>query len=59
MYNFQLELKHFGLEILVIHGILELIVLNIFEYIFCYICTNIRKENKKMNYSERFLNLLI
>ena len=55
MCNFLLELKHFGLEILVIHGILEHIVLNIFENIFWYICTKIRKE-KKLNYSQRFLN---
>ena len=40
----QKELKYFSLEILVIHGILEDIVLNVFEYIFWYICTKIRKE---------------
>ena len=40
----QIELKYFSLEILVIHGILEDIVLNVFEYIFWYICTKIRKE---------------
>ena len=28
------ELKHFGLEILVIHGVLEYIALNICKYIF-------------------------
>ena len=33
MYYSQNELKHFGLEILVIHGILEHIVLIIFKYI--------------------------
>ena len=43
MHYSQKELKHFGLEILVIHGILEHIVLNIFKYIFCYIYTKIRR----------------
>ena len=34
IYYLQKELKHFGLEILVIHKILEDIVLNIFKNIF-------------------------
>ena len=51
IYYSQEELKHFGLEILVIHGILEHIVSNIF------ICTKIRKE-KNFNYSQRFLNYI-
>ena len=37
--------------------ILEHIVLNIFEYIFWYICTEIKKENN-LNYSQRFLNYI-
>ena len=44
MYNFLLELKHFGLEILVIQRLLEHIVLNNSECIFWYICTKIRKN---------------
>ena len=55
IYYSQKELKHFALEILVIHGILEHVLLNIFKYIFCYICTKIRKE-KYLNYSQIFLN---
>ena len=34
IYYSKKELKYFGLEILVIHEILEHIVLNIFKYIF-------------------------
>ena len=34
IYYSQKELKHFGLDILVIHAILDHIVLNIFKYIF-------------------------
>ena len=44
IYYSQKALKHFGLEILVIHGILEHIVLNTFKYIFWCKCTKIRKE---------------
>ena len=44
MYTFLLELKHFGLEIIVIQRILEHIVLNNSECIFWYICTKIRKK---------------
>ena len=57
MYYSQKELKYFGLEILVIHGILEDIVLSIFKYIFWYIYTKIRKEKNSpsfLNYSQRF-----
>ena len=42
-YYSQKELKHFGVEILVIHGILDLIVLNIFKYIFWCKCIKIEK----------------
>ena len=41
MYYSQKELKHFGLEILVIHGILEDIDLNIFKL---YFGTNVPKS---------------
>ena len=51
IYYLQKELKRFGLEILVIRGILEHIVLNIFKYIFWYTCTKIRKEK---NYHKDF-----
>ena len=37
MYYSQEELKYFDLGILVIHGMLEHLVLNIFKYIFWYI----------------------
>ena len=50
----QKELKHFSLEILVIHGILEDIVLNVFEYIFWYICTKIRKEKYYWLFTKTF-----
>ena len=50
MQHSQKELRHFGLEILVTHGTLEHIVLNIFKYIFWFICTKFRKE-KILNYS--------
>ena len=43
MYYSQKELKYFDLGILVIHGMLEHIVLNIFKYMFWHICTKIRK----------------
>ena len=49
MYYSEKGLKHFGLEILVIHGILEHIT---FKYIFWYKFTKIRKETK-LNYSQR------
>ena len=51
------ELKHFGLEILVIHRLLEYIILDIFKYIFWYFCTKIRIE-KNVNYSQRFFNYI-
>ena len=54
IYYSQKELKHFGLEILVTHGILEQNVLNIFRYIFWYIYTKIRKEKN----SQRFRNYI-
>ena len=34
IYQSQKELKHFGLETLVIHGILDDVVLNILKYMF-------------------------
>ena len=43
MYYSQKELKYFDLGILVIHGMLEHIVLNIFKYMFWHIYTKIRK----------------
>ena len=49
----QKELEHFGLDILVIHGILEHVVLNIFKYLFD---TFVSKSEK--NYSQRFLNYI-
>ena len=55
IYYSQKELKHFGLEILVINEILECIVLNISKNIFWYKCIKIRK-GKNLNYSQRFLN---
>ena len=58
IYYSQKELKHFGLQISVIHEILEHIVLNIFKYIFWYKCTKIRKE-ENLNYSKRFLNYIM
>ena len=46
MYYSQKGLKHFGLKILVMHWILEHIAFSVFKYIFWYICTKIRKEQK-------------
>ena len=57
IYYSKKELKYFGLEILVIHEILEHIVLNIFKYIFLYICIKLKKE-KKFNYSQIFLDYI-
>ena len=57
IYYSQKEFKHFGLEILVIHGILKHIVLNIFRYILYYICNKFRKE-KKLKYPYRFFNFI-
>ena len=56
-YYSQKELKHFGLQISVIHEILEHIVLNIFKYRFWYKCTKSRKE-ENLNYTKRFLNYI-
>ena len=53
IYYSQKELKHFDFEILVIYGILEHTVLNIFKYIFWHICFKISKEKKK----EQFTNI--
>ena len=57
IYYSQKELKHFDFEILVIYGILEHTVLNIFKYIFWHICFKISKEKKKNN-SQIFLNYI-
>ena len=54
IYYSQKELKHFDLEVLVIHEILENIALNIFKYIFPYICTKIRKEKKNELFAKIF-----
>ena len=57
IYYSEKQVKHFGLETLVIYEILEHIVLNIFKYIFWYLCTRIRKE-KNLNYSQKSLNYI-
>ena len=51
IFHLQKELKHFCLEVLVIHGILEHIVLNISKYIFCYMHDSACRwfVNKKRN----------
>ena len=55
IYYSQKELKHLGLEILVIHGILEHIILNIFKYILIHLY---QIQKKKLNFSQRILNYI-